>query len=424
MLLRKTFLGGSVVAMLLIAMSDPAYGAAAFEMTKNNVGSESVRVDSRGPILAGSFVKIVDNTNLRRGPGLEYDIVGKAKPGDSFPIAALEGEWYNITLPSGVTAYVASWVVQTDTPAQIERTDTPAQAEQMELPVQAEQTEIPAPAVNIIDNTNLRSGPGLEHDIVGKAKPGDSFPIVGTQGDWHQVSLPGGNTAYVASWVVTTNLDQMDEQGTDKKVYVYHTHNRESWKNVARNQQGTSIDDPAVNITLVGKQIGKGLQERGIATLVGNDDFAEMLKKQNLSYALSYAESRKAISKAIEVHPSLNYFFDIHRDADVPRKDTTVTINGKSYARILFVIGTAHPNYAENKKLAEALHQRLNQKYPGLSRGVLTKSAKQGNGEYNQSISPGSLLMEFGGVNNTLEESLLAAEAFSDVFAEFYGSAK
>ncbi|WP_390620992.1 hypothetical protein [Brevibacillus massiliensis] len=41
--------------------------------------------------------------------------------------------------------------------------------------------------------------------MVGKAKPGDSFPIVGTQGDWHQVSLPGGNTAYAASWVVKTN---------------------------------------------------------------------------------------------------------------------------------------------------------------------------------------------------------------------------
>jgi stage II sporulation protein P len=85
----------------------------------------------------------------------------------------------------------------------------------------------------------------------------------------------------------------------------------------------------------------------------------------------------------------------------------------------MFVIGTANPNYKENKKFADALNAILNKKYPGMSRGVLLKSSHQGNGEYNQSVSPGSLLMEFGGVNNTLEENLNTSEAFADVFAEY-----
>ncbi|WP_375143094.1 stage II sporulation protein P [Paenibacillus sp. D2_2] len=52
----------------------------------------------------------------------------------------------------------------------------------------------------------------------------------------------------------------------------------------------------------------------------------------------------------------------------------------------------------------------------------MLKSAKQGNGEYNQSISPGSLLIEIGGTNNTPQESQRAAEALADVLAKYYHS--
>ena len=83
---------------------------------------------------------------------------------------------------------------------------------------------------------------------------------------------------------------------------------------------------------------------------------------------------------------------------------------------MLFVIGTANPNHLANKKLAEELHARLEVSYPGLSRGIILKGSNQGNGVYNQSISEGALLLEFGGTNNTLEECYNTAEAFADVF--------
>ncbi|WP_256761644.1 stage II sporulation protein P [Cohnella sp. WQ 127256] len=409
MFLRKTLVSGTALALLLCVGFDLAYGATTTKppITNTNVSLDNKQndpidqIDSSDPKdlieqkaqnLVGAVVNIVDTTNLRSGPGIDHEVVGKAKPGDSFPVVGAEGDWYNIPLPSGETAYVASWVVNLDIPIQF---------------------------AHIVENTNLRIGPGTDYEIVAKAKLGDSFQIVGTEGEWYQVLLPSGDNAYVASWIVKTNST---EQQSQNKVYIYQTHNRESWKNVASNTKGSSFDDPIKNISLVGKRLGEALQKRGIPTLVGQDDFADKLKVQNLNYSLSYSESRKAVNKAKAAHPSLTYFFDIHRDANVPRKDTTVKIKGKDYARILFVIGTAHPNYAENKKLATALSERLNKKYPGLSRGVLTKS--KGNGEYNQSISPGSLLLEIGSVNNTLEESLLSAEAFSDIFTEYYGSLK
>jgi len=380
-----------IVLFLFVSSTTPAYGAPESESPAIDADTAYEQTAQEESITADTVVKIVDITNLRSGPGLDFEIVGKALPGESYPIAGIDGDWYHVPLPDGNNAYVAKWVVITETPVRF---------------------------AFIVDKTNLRSGPGTDYEIVGKALPGDSLPIAAAEGDWYLVTLSDGGKAYVANWVVKTEPGEQ----LAPKVYIYHTHNRESWKNVVRNPKGSSIDDPKVNITLVGKHLGEKLQSIGIRTLIETEDFAERLKIQKLAYSQSYAVSRKAVTAAMKANPSLSYFFDVHRDADVPRKNTTVTIKGKSYAKILFVIGTAHPNHAANKKLAEALDKRLNKKYPGISRGVISKSAHQGNGEYNQSLSPGSLLLEIGGANNTLEESLLTAEAFAEVFSEYYNS--
>jgi stage II sporulation protein P len=288
-----------------------------------------------------------------------------------------------------------------------------------------------ASVVKIVDVTNLRVGPGMDYEIVGKAQPGESYTIVESDGEWYKVTLQDGNTAYIAGWVVQIGSanDKQPPAGQsnaelnyENKVFIYSSHNQESWRSVARNVKGSSVDDREINISMVGRHLGEALQENGIPTFVNNIDIARRLEEQRLSYSKSYEESRRAINTALKMNPSLTYFLDIHRDSDVPKQTTTTSIKGESYARILFVIGTNHSNYAKNKQFADALNELLKQNYPGLSRGVLLKSAKQGNGEYNQSISPGSLLIEIGGTNNTPQESQRAAEALADVFAQYYHS--
>lgn len=288
-----------------------------------------------------------------------------------------------------------------------------------------------ASVVQIVDVTNLRVGPGMDYEIVGKAQPGESYTIVESDGEWFKVALQDGSTAYIAGWVVQTGSanDAQDTAGQsnaevnyENQVFIYSSHNRESWRSVARNVKGSSVDDRDINIAMVGRYLGDVLQEKGVPTFVNNIDIARRLEEQRLSYSKSYEESRRAINTALKTNPSLTYFLDIHRDSDVPKQTTTTSINGESYARILFVIGTNHSNYAKNKQFADALNELLKQNYPGISRGVLLKSAKQGNGEYNQSVSTGSLLIEIGGANNTFQESQRAAEALADVFSQYYHS--
>ncbi|NGQ94161.1 stage II sporulation protein P [Brevibacillus sp. SYP-B805] len=204
-----------------------------------------------------------------------------------------------------------------------------------------------------------------------------------------------------------------------KVVFVYNTHNRESWLSVAKMNPATGgVDHETKNISLVGKRFAEALEERGIGAEYGTKDFYSMA-----SFPLAYAESLKAVKAAAQEHRELRYFIDIHRDGK-PRSKTTVTINGKAYARVFFVIGLRNKNYEKNTQFAHELHELIEKKYPGLSRGVTEKSAKEGNGEYNQSFSPGSLLVEIGGIENTLQECYNTAEALADVFAEYYWQAE
>ncbi|OBZ17133.1 MULTISPECIES: stage II sporulation protein P [Bacillales] len=415
MKLRNQILGGTIILSLLSGGSVSAY-ASIQNLSTGKTGAQTY-AQNHSAQNKETIAKIVDITNLRKGPGLEYEVVAKAKAGATYPIVGSKGEWYKVSLSSGGTAYVANWVVETIESNSSQSANNGQKPENVNQP-STDQDK--AAIVNIVDTTNLRKGPGTDYEIVSKARAGESFLVVGIDGDWYQVTLPSGGTAYVANWVVNTGVSKQ----SGSKVYIYHTHNRESWKNVSGSTKGTSVDDPKVNITLVGKKLAENLQKKGISSIVEETDIAERLNEQKLSYTKAYSESRKAVDKAMKSNASLTYFFDIHRDADVPRNKTTVVINGKTYARIMFVIGDANPAHKENKKFAESLDALLNKKYPGISRGVLMKSAHQGNAEYNQSVSNGSLLLEFGGVNNTLEENLQTAEAFADVFAEFYKSIK
>ncbi|OUS76795.1 hypothetical protein B1748_09400 [Paenibacillus sp. MY03] len=198
------------------------------------------------------------------------------------------------------------------------------------------------------------------------------------------------------------------------RVLVYHTHNRESY--FPELQEGTkNASSKTVNVTLVGKRLTASLQKLGIPALQEKMDYPTTISKFN--YAYSYKYSKQTVVDALSENKELTYLLDIHRDS-LKRNKTTVEIHGKNYAKILFVIGEKNPNWKDNKAFATKLHEALNAKFPGISRGVLTKAPGTGNAEYNQSLSKNSLVVEMGGVDNTLEESYRTADALAAILHE------
>lgn len=115
-----------------------------------------------------------------------------------------------------------------------------------------------------------------------------------------------------------------------------------------------------------------------------------------------------------KTYSSLKYYIDIHRDS-VSKNYTTVTIGDKSFAKVLFVVGMEHDNWQENNKLALNLEDLLDKCYSGISRGVMQKQGLNVNGIYNQDISPNTILIEVGGIDNTIEEVYNTMKALADI---------
>lgn len=202
-------------------------------------------------------------------------------------------------------------------------------------------------------------------------------------------------------------------------VHIIHTHNRESYLPELKNTNEPNHD--SVNITLVGERLGIELAKQGIHAEVDTSDIVGKLDERNWQYNQSYDMSREIVQDAKNQNEDLQFFFDLHRDSQ-PREVTTININGERYAKTLFVIGENNPDFEKNQALANKLHDKLQQDYYGLSRGIFVPavSGSGRNGVYNQDLSENAITIEFGGVDNTLEEVYRSVEVIAEVFSEFY----
>ncbi|WAA10905.1 stage II sporulation protein P [Fervidibacillus albus] len=210
------------------------------------------------------------------------------------------------------------------------------------------------------------------------------------------------------------------EQPEKNTVFIYHSHNRESFLPHLKNTNDPSdAQHKEINITLVGQRLGEELIEKGIGAVVDTTDIPSILFERDWKYWQSYDVSREIVEEALATNENFAYLFDIHRDS-VGRNATTTTIDGKQYAKIYFVIGKSHENYKENEKFAIELNRMIEEKYPSLTRGIVRKDKTTGNGVYNQDLSERSIIIEIGGIENTLDELYNTVELFAEIFAEFY----
>nr|WP_309099852.1 stage II sporulation protein P [Fredinandcohnia onubensis] len=237
--------------------------------------------------------------------------------------------------------------------------------------------------------------------------------------------------------VATQNVEQADKKSEpvppptvttgDKKVaYIYHTHSSESFFPHLKGVDTTNADNARhskVNVTQVGKMLSEELEARGIGTELNTTNMDQYLKGKGYNWYQSYKASGELVASAMANNQDIQYLIDIHRDAR--RKDTTTaTINGKTYAKVAFVVGTENKKLEQNIEIASNLHKLLEEKYPGLSRGVLQQGGPGNNGVYNQDKSGNAMLIEFGGVDNNFEELRRTAAAVADVLAEYYWQAE
>ena len=118
----------------------------------------------------------------------------------------------------------------------------------------------------------------------------------------------------------------------NKKVYVYSTHQTESYSDNK-------------NVVDASHYLKKKLHEYNIDVKIEEGSINEFMNANNYSYNYSYVASRYFVKE--ELKNNYDLVIDLHRDA-VSRKTSVIEINNKNCARVMFVIGKKNKNYKKN----------------------------------------------------------------------------
>jgi stage II sporulation protein P len=198
-------------------------------------------------------------------------------------------------------------------------------------------------------------------------------------------------------------------KSSEPLVYIYNTHQSEEYI-------GNELT-PNPTVLTASYYLKDNLEKLGIKTIVEETNISEILDNNNWNYNQSYKASRINLEKIKEEYPSIKIFIDLHRDA-VPRNLSTVTIDNKEYAKVLFVIGKEHDNYLKNLEFTQSLNNIIEKNYPELTKGILQKEGPGVNGIYNQDLKENIILMEVGAQDNTIEEVTNTLDIMSNIIKE------
>ena len=213
-------------------------------------------------------------------------------------------------------------------------------------------------------------------------------------------------------YINTTTKEVVLKEDNSPLIYLYNTHQSEEYK--PSTYAEFSINPTVIMNNYILEDI---FNKNGYKTIVEENSISDILNNNNWNYSNSYKASRILLEKSIITYPTLKYFIDIHRDS-LSRDKTTITIDDKEYAKVLFIVGLENNNYQSNLEFTEKINNKLNELYPNLSKGIYKKSGPGVNGVYNQDFSSNTILIEIGGYENTTNEVLNTSIAFSKAFME------
>ncbi len=213
---------------------------------------------------------------------------------------------------------------------------------------------------------------------------------------------------------VVSEVETPDVTNKEPTVYIYNSHQTESYRSDFA--ESFNINN---TVYLASHILKEYLEDLGISVIVEENSIVDVLNTNGWKYGSSYRASRILLEQAKNTNSSLNFFIDLHRDA-ASYERTMVEIDGKKYAKIMFVVGLKHDNYGPNLELANNLNEKIKNFNPDLTRGVLQKNNSGANGIYNQDFDPNTILIEVGGQYNYIEEVNNTLKVFANILYDYF----
>jgi len=267
--------------------------------------------------------------------------------------------------------------------------------------------------LSIIEKSNNLSGDGFSSDVVNYVIELDFLnPVNLLKNNFKGLIIkPMNINKEEANEVIQSENIPGEDIVVDNKpiVYIYNTHQGEEYA-----INNLSIHNIKPTVMTASYMLEEKLKKYGYSSIVEEEDINSILQANNWNYASSYVVSKMLMTKVKNNNPTLKYFIDLHRDS-VSRDITTTTIGNKSYAKVMFLLGLENSKYKESEIVITKLNQIITAKYPGISRGIYKKGGPGVNGVYNQDFSSRCILIEVGGVNNTIDEVSNTIDAISDM---------
>ena len=194
----------------------------------------------------------------------------------------------------------------------------------------------------------------------------------------------------------------------DPIIYIYNTHQTEEYD---YKKLEHTVKPNVFYASLILKD---HLNNLNINAVVESSSIKKYLIKNNLSYNGSYDASRYYLKNALKKYSTIEYIIDLHRDS-ASKKVTTIKRNNKSYAKVMFVVSMKHKNHKKNLSFVTNINNRLNKEVKGISRGLY----KRNDVIFNQDLNKNAILLELGGVDNTLEEINNTLEVISKIYNDY-----
>ena len=189
--LRKTTLKATAVLSLVVLLVGYL-----FLGNSKDVLAESQRTVPKE--LSGFKAVVVgDVCNLRQGPSMNSRVVGQVVQGTWIDVLSYQGDWVRIR-HGGKEAWIASFLIDVDLGsrainARITKTDV-----------------------------NVRKGPGTEFPVLFVTQKDAVFPAQAKRGQWVEVSIGGGKTAWIHESLLQLELpvlENSDQPSGDMLVF-------------------------------------------------------------------------------------------------------------------------------------------------------------------------------------------------------------
>lgn len=387
-----------------------------------------------------------DVLNIRKGPGLAYNVSAQVNKGERLTVISDQNGWYQVRLGSTKVGWVAGWLIKNtevsatsnqigviktaDTPLYATNTNDATQLKTLPLGTKvtilyhedgwyqleyqdsvawvnedniklthevannAKTTTTPKTntkttdqiVVTSTDNTAIRTEPSTDAAVLTKVNKDSQLTYIKTVNKWYQVKLADGQTGYVASWVVAL-ADKKTQEDTMPKIA----------SNLA---EATIVLDP-----------GHGGDDVGALSIQGKYEKTYTLKMaQRIAAKLSAAGANVVLTRTGDNTVGLA---SRAKAANQIKADAFISIHFDSTEEAN--TGSGITTYYYHKNRDQKLAQTLSQQFDGLP--LTNRAVEFGNYQVLRDNQRPATLLELGYINTKKDFKQIKQRSYQDKVA-------